>query len=81
LLSQYINEFKVPEIYFRLGEKIHHFLIDEFQDTSPIQWSNLKLLIENALSENGSLFVVGDTKQAIYSFRGADYRIMNELEK
>lgn len=80
-LSGYINASVVPDIYFRLGDKIHHFFIDEFQDTSPLQWVNLTPLIENALSEGGSLFVVGDTKQAIYSFRGADYRIMRELEK
>lgn len=79
-LSEYLELSIVPDIYFRLGEKISHFLIDEFQDTSPLQWKNLSHLIENALSVNGSLFVVGDTKQAIYEFRGADYRIMKELE-
>lgn len=81
MLSEYLNISLIPDVYFRLGEKIHHFLIDEFQDTSPLQWANLKPLIENALSEGGSLFVVGDTKQAIYSFRGADYRIMRQLER
>lgn len=81
ILSEYLNNSVVPEIYFRLGEKIHHFFIDEYQDTSPLQWNNLKFLIENALSEDGSLFVVGDTKQAIYSFRAADYKIMKTLEQ
>lgn len=80
LLSSYINEAYVPEIYFKIGSKIYHFFIDEFQDTSPLQWLNLKPLIENSLSEKGSLFIVGDTKQAIYGFRGADYRIMKQLE-
>jgi len=70
----------VPDIYFRLSDRIYHFLIDEFQDTSQLQWHNLYPLIENSLSVNGSLFVVGDTKQAIYTFRNADYRIMKELE-
>lgn len=79
-LSAYIDSSIVPDIYFRLGEKICHFLIDEFQDTSPLQWKNLTPLIENALSASGSLFVVGDTKQAIYEFRNADYRIMKQLE-
>jgi ATP-dependent helicase/nuclease subunit A len=59
---------------------IYHYLIDEFQDTSPIQWSNLFPLIENSLSQGGSLFAVGDTKQAIYGFRNADYGIMKGLE-
>ncbi len=78
-ISGYINSISVPDIYFSLGERIFHFLIDEFQDTSPVQWNNLFPLIENSLSQGGSLFVVGDTKQAIYQFRRADYRIMKGL--
>ncbi len=70
----------VPDIYFRIGETIYHYLIDEFQDTSPIQWDNLFPLIENSLAQSGSLFVVGDTKQAIYGFRNADYKIMKKCE-
>ncbi len=79
-LVSHLNSYIIPDIYFRLGEKILHFLVDEFQDTSPLQWNNLIPLIENALSTGGSLFIVGDTKQAIYGFRGADYRIMKRLE-
>ena len=66
----------VPEIYIRLGERIEHFLIDEFQDTDPLQWRALLPLVQEALSRGGSLFVVGDIKQAIYMFRYADYKIM-----
>jgi ATP-dependent helicase/nuclease subunit A len=80
-LSEYLEGSVVPDVYFRLGETIFHFLIDEFQDTSPIQWRNLFPLIENSLSQGGSLFTVGDTKQAIYGFREADYAIMKGLEK
>jgi ATP-dependent helicase/nuclease subunit A len=79
-LSDYLDHEIIPDVYFRIGETIYHYLIDEFQDTSPIQWSNLFLLIENALSQGGSLFAVGDTKQAIYGFRNADYGIMKGLE-
>lgn len=79
-LSRYIDNYIVPDVYFRVGETIYHFLIDEFQDTSPIQWRNLLPLIENSLSQGGSLLIVGDTKQAIYGFRDADYKIMKELE-
>ncbi len=68
-----------PAIYVTLGTRLYHFLIDEFQDTSPIQWSALKILIENACAEDGSLYAVGDTKQSIYSFRGADWQIMHRL--
>jgi ATP-dependent helicase/nuclease subunit A len=79
-LSDYLDFEIVPDIYFRIGETIYHYLIDEFQDTSPIQWANLFPLVENSLSQGGSLFAVGDTKQAIYGFRNADYGIMKGLE-
>ncbi|HUI70742.1 MAG TPA: UvrD-helicase domain-containing protein, partial [Spirochaetia bacterium] len=71
----------VPDVYFRIGERVFHYLVDEFQDTSPIQWKNLFPLIENSLAQGGSLFVVGDTKQAIYGFRHADYTIMRRMEE
>ena len=68
-----------PAIYVTLGTRLYHYLIDEFQDTSPIQWAALKILIENACAEDGTLYAVGDTKQSIYSFRGADWQIMHRL--
>jgi ATP-dependent exoDNAse (exonuclease V) beta subunit len=80
-LARYMDAGIVPDIYFRLGDRIDHYLIDEFQDTSPLQWTNLRPLIEESLSKGGSLFVVGDTKQAIYGFRDADFRIMKGLEE
>ena len=79
-LSDYLDREIIPDVYFRIGETIYHYLIDEFQDTSPIQWINLYPLIENSLAQGGSFFAVGDTKQAIYGFRDADYRIMRDLE-
>ncbi len=79
-LAGYVEQGLVPDIYFRLGDRVLHFLIDEFQDTSRLQWENLKPLIENSLAQAGSLFIVGDTKQGIYGFRDADYRIMKALE-
>lgn len=80
-LAEYLRSERVPDVYLRLGEAIYHYLIDEFQDTSPIQWQNLLPLLDNSLSQGGSLFVVGDTKQAIYGFRQADYAIMKSVEK
>lgn len=80
ILLGHLHENTIPEIYFKLGETLYHYLIDEFQDTAPIQWANLRPLIDNALSEGGSLFLVGDPKQSIYGFRGADWKIMKELE-
>lgn len=71
LISNEIKGQPTPFIYERLGEKFKHFFIDEFQDTSQLQWQNLIPLLENALaSENGSVMLVGDAKQAIYRWRG-----------
>lgn len=71
IISKEIKNQPAPFIYERLGEKYRHYFIDEFQDTSEMQWNNLTPLIDNALaSESGSLFLVGDAKQAIYRWRG-----------
>jgi len=78
MLATQLERMSVPDIYFRIGESIHHFFIDEFQDTAPVQWKALLPLLENTVAERGSVFLVGDTKQAIYGFRDADYRIMAE---
>ncbi len=78
-LAAYIKEENVPEVYLKLGERISHFLIDEFQDTNRLQWDVIRPLVEEGLSGSGSLFVVGDIKQAIYMFRNADYKIMRDL--
>jgi ATP-dependent exoDNAse (exonuclease V) beta subunit len=71
IISNEIRDQPAPFIYERLGEKYRHYFIDEFQDTSELQWQNLIPLVDNALSsEKGSLFLVGDAKQAIYRWRG-----------
>ena len=62
----------VPFIYERLGVKYIHFLLDEFQDTSVLQWHNLLPLVENAVSGATFSLVVGDGKQAIYRFRAGE---------
>lgn len=69
----------VPFIYERLGEKYHHILIDEFQDTSVLQWMNFIPLIENALAGGYFNLVVGDGKQAIYRWRNGDVEQFNAL--
>jgi len=79
MLATYLDAGVVPEIYVILGEEISHYLLDEFQDTSPVQWSGLRVLVENAIAEGGTLFAVGDTKQSIFGFRGADWTIMKGL--
>jgi ATP-dependent exoDNAse (exonuclease V) beta subunit len=77
-LNSLFDEFDVPFIYYRIGERYNHFLIDEFQDTSRSQWKNLEPLIENSLSEGGSFFFVGDPKQAIYQWRGGEVKLFDE---
>lgn len=62
----------VPFLYERLGTKYHHILIDEFQDTSKLQFANLLPLLDNALAAGHFNLAVGDGKQAIYRFRGGD---------
>lgn len=69
------EEFSIPFVFYRIGEKFIHYLVDEFQDTSRDQWQNLVPLIDNALSEGGSFFYVGDPKQAIYQWRGGDVEL------
>ncbi|WP_445386579.1 UvrD-helicase domain-containing protein [Robiginitalea sp. IMCC44478] len=76
IIARELKDEPAPFIYERLGEKYRHYFIDEFQDTSELQWNNLVPLIDNALSgidetgQKGSLVLVGDAKQAIYRWRG-----------
>ena len=73
LISNEIKNQPTPFIYERLGEKFRHYFIDEFQDTSKMQWNNLVPLLDNAMSSTkGSAMIVGDAKQAIYSWRGGE---------
>jgi ATP-dependent exoDNAse (exonuclease V) beta subunit len=67
----------MPEVYYRLSEKYKHFLIDEFQDTSLVQWTGIKRFLEGSLAEGGTFFYVGDIKQAIYAFRGGKPEIFD----
>ena len=76
IINNEIKNQPAPFIYERLGEKYRHFFIDEFQDTSQLQWENLIPLISNAISQydsietQGSLLLAGDAKQSIYRWRG-----------
>ncbi len=76
LINAEIKDQPTPFIYERMGERYRHFFIDEFQDTSKLQWNNLMPLIDNSLSQEyanktkGSLMLVGDAKQSIYRWRG-----------
>ncbi len=86
LIHNEIQNQPAPFIYERLGERYRHFFIDEFQDTSEMQWQNLIPLIDNATSsefdgEKGTLMIVGDPKQSIYRWRGGKAEQFIELSK
>jgi ATP-dependent exoDNAse (exonuclease V) beta subunit len=76
LISNEIKNQPAPFIYERIGEKFKHYFIDEFQDTSQLQWENMIPLIDNVVSgedmkgDTGTVMIVGDSKQAIYRWRG-----------
>ena len=76
LINDQIQNQPAPFIYEKLGERYRHFFIDEFQDTSEMQWQNLIPLVDNATSSqfedgtHGTLMIVGDPKQSIYRWRG-----------
>ena len=76
IISDEIKDQPTPFIYERMGEKFRHYFIDEFQDTSQMQWENLIPLVDNTLvgenlkGEKGTTMLVGDPKQAIYRWRG-----------
>jgi ATP-dependent exoDNAse (exonuclease V) beta subunit len=87
IIHKEIQNQPAPFIYERLGERYKHFFIDEFQDTSEMQFQNLIPLIDNALvsedlqGEQGSLMIVGDPKQSIYRWRGGKAEQFIELSK
>jgi len=69
LISELIQNESTPFIYERMGTKFHHFLLDEFQDTSRLQWLNMVPLIKESISQNKENLIVGDPKQSIYRFK------------
>lgn len=78
LLSKIIDESDSPFIYEKVGSFFKYFMLDEFQDTSVLQWKNFKPLIANSLSEGNKNLLVGDVKQSIYRWRNSDWNILAE---
>ncbi|MCU0461642.1 MAG: UvrD-helicase domain-containing protein [Bacteroidales bacterium] len=70
---------QAPFIYEKIGNRYEHYMIDEFQDTSRIQWDNFFPLIEESMGRGNDNLVVGDIKQSIYRFRNSDWRILGLL--
>ena len=79
LLHDVMGDFSVPFVYERIGERFHHIFVDEFQDTSVLQWHNLIPLIDNGLSSGRMSMVVGDGKQSIYRFRSGEVEQIVQL--
>ncbi len=72
LVSEKLQDQPAAFLYERIGDKYHNYFIDEFQDTSILQWQNMRPLVNNAMSQGGSTMLVGDGKQAIYRWRGGE---------
>lgn len=72
LLNTVMGDFSVPFVYERIGEHFRHVFVDEFQDTSVLQWQNLLPLVDNGLAAGWMSMVVGDGKQSIYRFRSGE---------
>ncbi len=79
LLNLITREDQSPFIYEKVGNRYENFMIDEFQDTSIIQWNNFYPLIENSMAEGHDNLVVGDIKQSIYRWRNSDWSILGKV--
>lgn len=76
LLRKVISGSDSPFVYEKMGSVYRNFMLDEFQDTSRLQWSNFKPLIENSLAEGNRNIIVGDVKQSIYRWRNGDWNLL-----
>jgi len=82
LLHSLIEGSDSPFIFEKIGARLEHVMIDEFQDTSTVQWHNFKVLLAEAMSHEGSRnLIVGDVKQSIYRWRSGDWRLLNDIER
>lgn len=78
LLHQIIDGDDTPFIYERLGTRLNHFLIDEFQDTSAMQWENIRPLLKESIDRGMENLLIGDAKQSIYRFRNAEPSLISK---
>ena len=81
LLHELIKGSDSPFIFEKIGARLEHIMIDEFQDTSTVQWKNFKVLLEEAMSHSGTgNLIVGDVKQSIYRWRSGDWRLLANIK-
>lgn len=82
LLHRVVAEDDAPFIYDKIGTRISHFMIDEFQDTSAMQWANFRPLMKETDARGGKNLIVGDVKQSIYRWRNSDLELLqNSVQK
>jgi ATP-dependent exoDNAse (exonuclease V) beta subunit len=82
LLHSLIQDSDAPFVFEKIGAQLHHIMIDEFQDTSTVQWQNFKVLMLECMSHVGSEnLIVGDVKQSVYRWRSGDWRLLNHIEQ
>ena len=81
LLHELIKDSDSPFIFEKIGTQLEHVMIDEFQDTSTVQWQNFKVLLQECMSHtNTENLIVGDVKQSIYRWRSGDWRLLNAID-
>lgn len=78
ILRDIIDGSDAPFVYEKLGVRFDHFLLDEFQDTANVQWTNFRPLLQNSDSQGGENLIVGDVKQSIYRWRGSDWKLLDK---
>ena len=82
LLHSLIKDSDSPFIFEKIGTQLEHVMIDEFQDTSSVQWQNFKVLLQECMSHvDTENLIVGDVKQSIYRWRSGDWRLLNAIDK
>lgn len=79
ILKKIIGDNDTPFVYERLGNRIDHYLIDEFQDTSRMQWDVIRPLLDEGMAKSKDSLIIGDPKQSIYRFRNADHRLITKV--
>lgn len=81
LLNRMIGESDAPFVFEKMGALLRHVMIDEFQDTSSLQWKNFRALLLESFAKGGRNLIVGDVKQSIYRWRGGDWRVLGHIDR